>query len=865
MSDKVDVKFHLKPNINIDDKTIKSKQKKNYNSLTPNKYQKPKEGILYNDKTNISNHKALAPHHNNYNINNNISININIDLSNNKAKQIEAIKNKSSVKNQPIRIKKDEFKNSNSLIFNTLKYYTNKNNLQKSPSNLRIKSENIGLKELKYNKNKSNKNADAKKRFNLTTSAIKTKKQEKNNKNKMTIGPKNISKEKVTKNDNNISKNKENKKKFTISITTNNLNNENKLIKNKSNQEKNKFQKNIPNKIGNYSPKINRAILNHKQNIILNYTLENKTNNYFHYKDLINNNKNKTFYYKNKGSSPFSKDKGDNLKKKNNSKDNSLNLVNLLSKNQIINNNKTQSMKNKQTKQKSPLNRNKIEIKNSKLNNNDKILRYSYKKDNNNKNLSVDNKNLNLENKSKNNCGKNELVGGKKENFKTNKSPSKKNNNLNLKKNENENKIKEEEKIKKVVKKAENIKEEGKMNKKEEESKKEEEEKQKQKKIKEEKQKLIEEQKKKEEEIEKRIKEENKDKNKDKGKEMQKKENNKKRILNQSKSQNEISSDFIKKQFDDKKNEEQNKNLIPSEPAIKKILKMESICKKGYAGPDIKKENQDNLFIYKNFLDSPDIIFLGVCDGHGMFGQDISGYIVNNLPKNLNSSFLKENLKSISSEKDYEQIKNIISLTFVQTNINLVNDDKINSTLSGTTCSSLIFCPEKIITANVGDSRCVLGKFDGKKWKAKNITRDQKPTDEEEKKRIIEKGGRIEAFKDEEGDFVGPVRVWLKGENIPGLAMARSFGDDIAHSVGVVSQPEIFEFKLLNEDKFILLASDGIWEFISSDECVNIVKDYYLKDDIEGALDYLYKESTKRWTMEEEVIDDITLIIIFLN
>ena len=95
--------------------------------------------------------------------------------------------------------------------------------------------------------------------------------------------------------------------------------------------------------------------------------------------------------------------------------------------------------------------------------------------------------------------------------------------------------------------------------------------------------------------------------------------------------------------------------------------------------------------------------------------------------------------------------------------------------------------------------------------------------------------------------------------------MSRSFGDEIAHSVGVTAEPEIFDYYFVHEDKFLLLAIDGIWEFISSDECVKIVKDYYLKDDIDGALSYLYKESSKRWIMEEEVIDDITLIIIFLN
>jgi serine/threonine protein phosphatase PrpC len=61
------------------------------------------------------------------------------------------------------------------------------------------------------------------------------------------------------------------------------------------------------------------------------------------------------------------------------------------------------------------------------------------------------------------------------------------------------------------------------------------------------------------------------------------------------------------------------------------------------------------------------------------------------------------------------------------------------------------------------------------------------------------------------------------------------------------------------------LGSDGIWEFISNDEVVEIVKDYYLENNIEGAIEYLYNESSKRWIMEEGVIDDITIIIIFLK
>ena len=95
--------------------------------------------------------------------------------------------------------------------------------------------------------------------------------------------------------------------------------------------------------------------------------------------------------------------------------------------------------------------------------------------------------------------------------------------------------------------------------------------------------------------------------------------------------------------------------------------------------------------------------------------------------------------------------------------------------------------------------------------------------------------------------------------------MSRSFGDEVAASVGTISEPEIKSFELTLDDKFIIIASDGIWEFISSQECVNIIKDFYLKKDLKGCLKYLLNESSKRWIKEEEVIDDITAVLIFFE
>jgi serine/threonine protein phosphatase PrpC len=196
----------------------------------------------------------------------------------------------------------------------------------------------------------------------------------------------------------------------------------------------------------------------------------------------------------------------------------------------------------------------------------------------------------------------------------------------------------------------------------------------------------------------------------------------------------------------------------------------------------------------------------------------------------------------------------------------LISNENINSLFSGSTCVSVIFTPEKLIVPNIGDSRAVLARFDKttNSYKAIELSRDHKPTEKDESKRILENEGRIQPFT-EEGEFVGPQRVWLKDEEVPGLAMTRSFGDRVAATVGVISEPEIKEFDFDENDKFMIIASDGIWEFISSQECVDIIKDFYEKNDMKGCAEYLYEESSKRWLKEEEVIDDTTLILVFFD
>ena len=335
---------------------------------------------------------------------------------------------------------------------------------------------------------------------------------------------------------------------------------------------------------------------------------------------------------------------------------------------------------------------------------------------------------------------------------------------------------------------------------------------------------------------------------------------NKENNINQNNNNNIISNN-INKSIEEINKLLNDKIIKKSNKITKKIYKIESLCQVGYSGPGMVKYNQDNFFIYKNLNDESNVLFIGVCDGHGLFGHDVSKYLINHLPKNLNKALKKTNKYIHHKETLYKTMKEV----FINTNKDLCKNPLIDTQFSGSTCVTIILTKNKIISGNAGDSRAVMGRYINGEWISIDLSHDQKPNDPGERERILSHGGRIEAYKDENGNDFGPKRVWIKNEDIPGLAMSRSFGDEVAASVGTISEPEIQTFDITSDDKFIIIASDGIWEFISSNECVNIIKDYYLKKDLKGCLKYLLNESSKRWIKEEEVIDDITAVLIFFE
>lgn len=76
---------------------------------------------------------------------------------------------------------------------------------------------------------------------------------------------------------------------------------------------------------------------------------------------------------------------------------------------------------------------------------------------------------------------------------------------------------------------------------------------------------------------------------------------------------------------------------------------------------------------------------------------------------------------------------------------------------------------------------------------------------------------------------------------------------------------EVKQLSLEPLDRFIIIASDGVWEFLSNEDIALIVWPYYLNNSPEQAGNAVVRAAAKKWKENDTVIDDITCITIFLE
>lgn len=223
-----------------------------------------------------------------------------------------------------------------------------------------------------------------------------------------------------------------------------------------------------------------------------------------------------------------------------------------------------------------------------------------------------------------------------------------------------------------------------------------------------------------------------------------------------------------------------------------------------------------------------------------------------------------ENYYPLSGKQEFE-IVNAMTEAYLQTHNELWKKSNIDINFSGSTAITVLVRGNQCICSNCGDSRAVVGRFGKDGWSSVPLSVDHKPENPAERIRIEKSGGRIESYKDNEGRPLGPARVWLKNEQFPGLAMSRSIGDLISTRAGIVSTPDVLIHNLEPQDKFLVLASDGVWEFISNDECVQIISNFYFSGKLYEACEQLANIATFRWNRQDGNVDDITIIIVSLK
>ncbi|XP_038991674.1 probable protein phosphatase 2C 35 [Hibiscus syriacus] len=290
-------------------------------------------------------------------------------------------------------------------------------------------------------------------------------------------------------------------------------------------------------------------------------------------------------------------------------------------------------------------------------------------------------------------------------------------------------------------------------------------------------------------------------------------------------------------------------------------LHYSSLTQHGYYPDAAERKNQDSFCIKTHIQGNPNVHFFGVFDGHGEYGAECSNFVKDRLVEILSSdpTLLDDPLKAYNS-------------AFLATNSELHNSE-IDDVLSGTTAITVLVVGDILYVANVGDSRAVIAVNDGDRIVAEDLSMDQTPFRKDEYDRVKLYGARvldieqveglkdpnIQHWGDEESNDGDPPRLWVPNGMYPGTAFTRSVGDSTAENIGVTAVPEISIVRLTPSHLFFVVASDGVFQFLSSQTVVNMAAEY---KDPRDACAAIAGESYKLWLERENRTDDITIVIV---
>lgn len=265
------------------------------------------------------------------------------------------------------------------------------------------------------------------------------------------------------------------------------------------------------------------------------------------------------------------------------------------------------------------------------------------------------------------------------------------------------------------------------------------------------------------------------------------------------------------------------------------------------------RDVQEDRYILDISLEAPDgqkVIGFAVMDGHS--GSLCVDALMEWLPRNLQKCL---STKAVLNE---DNLRMAVTEMCVLTDDQFLSKARKREVLDGSTMlMCLIFHDEsrtitgeggmrikgapRLLIANLGDSRAVLCRTQGDHLSAVRLSDDHKPGRADERRRIEAKGGVVDmqgvwrVFTPGPANFGGRSLLW-------GLAVSRAFGDILmkepqrygcAGATGelITAMPEIHVYDLhATEDRFLIIACDGIWDVLGDDDAVSVCIDHRSAD-----------------------------------
>ena len=228
-----------------------------------------------------------------------------------------------------------------------------------------------------------------------------------------------------------------------------------------------------------------------------------------------------------------------------------------------------------------------------------------------------------------------------------------------------------------------------------------------------------------------------------------------------------------------------------------------------------------------------------VFDGHG--GNTVSKFLKKIVPtvfgdiNNKIDFILNKNINTKKINKVFDNIKSLLDKKYGTQAIHC----------GSTACIAIEFYniknQHKMVVFNVGDSRLVKCN---NYYIAEQLTNDHKPNQIHEKRRITGLGGKIEYDGFD----------W----RIKNLSLSRAFGDN--DTIPYITHiPDIYSYNINKDDKFIILACDGVWDVLSNQEAVDYILGLMLEYPDKSKCNYA--EELTKYTYSKKSTDNITIII----